>query len=415
MTDFVSPLSPVFRHSSSASANRSPASASPGSNDSGSKRRTSRSSGRLSHGKRPSFDVPVYEEDEEEPPQLPPSTSIGSPQSSRRGTQGVGTASRIASNLQSETGNPRVTVEQATPERRRSSIRTADIVKDSGRLGELDASSPRPTIATRRRSPISMSSSRLFPSSQKSTAVQASTLPTGITSHSTTGIMPHRRKMWVRRAGAAATQVMIGEEDLVDDVKDMVLKKYANSLGRNFDPPDVTLNVAGGGRSAKQSSERVLGADENMMKILSLHYPSGQSMEEALVIDVPQRRTPKHSPRVAMPYHLSDDFRPRETGSDYFPPMPLAGPNSPHLPTSVPVTSGLGSIHRPPTLPHSISVIETGQLPNLPSPGSRMTRHSGRPRYGRQPTTSPTVLNGGPHSQNIGSYLLDYLPHDPSD
>jgi osomolarity two-component system, response regulator SSK1 len=37
--------------------------------------------------------------------------------------------------------------------------------------------------------------------------------------------------------------VSIREDDVVDDIRDAVLKKYANSLGRSFDAPDVTLKI----------------------------------------------------------------------------------------------------------------------------------------------------------------------------
>nr|AAR30132.1 putative two-component response regulator SSK1p [[Gibberella] fujikuroi var. moniliformis] len=46
------------------------------------------------------------------------------------------------------------------------------------------------------------------------------------------------RKIWVKRPHASPTLVTVNEDDLVDDVRDMILRKYSNSLGRSFDSPD---------------------------------------------------------------------------------------------------------------------------------------------------------------------------------
>ncbi|KAG4436213.1 hypothetical protein IFR05_008309 [Cadophora sp. M221] len=195
------------------------------------------------------------------------------------------------------------------------------------------------------------------------------------------------RKIWVKRPGASATLVTIHEDDLVDDVRDMILKKYANSLGRNFDAPDVTLRII----AREQRQERTLGPEEPMGRTLDAYFPGGQTVDEALVIDVPVKRTPKPSPQPQRIYY--DELRPTEAGSDYFPPMPPAAP-SPHLPHSVPVgVNGQNGHH--PLAAHSMSVLTTGHVPALPSPGSSSRRHhSNRPRIGRQHTSSPTVISG---------------------
>lgn len=210
------------------------------------------------------------------------------------------------------------------------------------------------------------------------------------------------RKIWVKRPGASATLVLINEDDLVDDVRDMILKKYANSLGRNFDSPDITLRITARDHSRRQSNgERTLGPEEPITRTLDAYFPGGQTVEEALIIDIPQRRTPRPSPRAGhqIPYYLTEDIRPGESGTDYFPPMPAAP--SPHLPSgSVSLTSGQVGAHHASL--HSISVLNTGQLPPLPSPGSRGTRHSHRPKYGRQHTSSPTILTSVSSTANNG-------------
>ena len=206
-----------------------------------------------------------------------------------------------------------------------------------------------------------------------------------------------RRKIWVKRPGASATLVTINEDDLVDDVRDMILRKYANSLGRTFDSPDVTLRIVPREHSLSRHAmgERTLGPEEPICRTIDSCYPGGQTVDEALLIDVPQRRTPRHSPRVygAFP---AEDFRPAENAADYFPAMPVS--NSPHVPSNVSVTGSTGSGHH-----HSIAVINTGYIPPLPSPGGtrRMATHSHRPKFPRNNTSSPTILNSS--SQSLGT------------
>ncbi|KAM7201440.1 hypothetical protein V8F20_004904 [Naviculisporaceae sp. PSN 640] len=198
------------------------------------------------------------------------------------------------------------------------------------------------------------------------------------------------RKIWVRRPGASATMVTINEEDLVDDVRELILRKYANSLGRLFDAPDLTLRIV---PREQQRQERVLGPEEPMARTIDAYFPGGQSVDEALIIDIPVRRTPRASPRTGPPHaqHLTavyyDDSRPAEGGTDYFGPEAMA-----NLPVAVAGAAPNGTAH-----PHTISVLNTGQIPQIPSPGGNRSRtyrdRPDRPRLGRQHTSSPTVLN----------------------
>lgn len=201
------------------------------------------------------------------------------------------------------------------------------------------------------------------------------------------------RKIWVKRPGASATLVTIHEDDLVDDVREMILKKYANSLGRSFDAPDVILRIV---PREPQRQERVLGPEEEMGRTLDAYFPGGQTVDEALIIDVPHKRTPKPSPQPQRTFY--DEIRPTEAGTEYFPPMPVPAGNSPHLP-GVPPPNG----HHVVLPQHSMSVISTGQVPPLPSPGGTGRRHGGhrRPAIGRTHTSSPTALNTqAPIAQN---------------
>ncbi|GKT66636.1 osomolarity two-component response regulator ssk1 [Colletotrichum tofieldiae] len=218
------------------------------------------------------------------------------------------------------------------------------------------------------------------------------------------------RKVWVRRPGASPTLITINEDDLVDDVRDMILRKYANSLGRHFDSPDLTLRIC----PREQRQDRLLGPEEPMGRTLDAYFPGGQNVDEALVIDIPSRRTPRPSPRApthATTIYYNDDGRPSEAGEGYFPPVagavPLPSPNLPVpvvAPVTVPATHPVHTTH--PTHPihahtthaqHSIAVLGTGQIPPIPSPGGTRSRayreRPERPRLGRTHTSSPTILN----------------------
>ncbi|KAK5170354.1 Two-component response regulator SSK1p [Saxophila tyrrhenica] len=232
------------------------------------------------------------------------------------------------------------------------------------------------------------------------------------------------RKVWVKRPGASPTLVQIKEDDLVDDARDTILRKYANSLGKTFDPPDMVLHIVTRAEQGQNRTQRALGPEEEMCKTIDSYFPGGQTVDEALVIDTPQRRTPKPSPRV-MPnqaYHALDEYRPLENGTDYFPPMPAV------IPASIPQTSASNdsraSHHHHPVVggtaehPRSISVLNTGQIAPLPSPGGTTRRHhTNRPKYARQQTSSPTVLshpNAGAVAVNAPQTAHPNLPHRAS-
>ncbi|KAL9080058.1 MAG: hypothetical protein Q9159_007667 [Coniocarpon cinnabarinum] len=199
-----------------------------------------------------------------------------------------------------------------------------------------------------------------------------------------------KRKVWVRRPGASATLIPFHEDDLVDDVRDCILTKYANSLGKTFDSPDMTLKVQPRRSSNHIGHERTLGPEESVSRILDAYYSGGQDVSEALVIDVPQRRTPRVSPRIVNRAHPEyyDDHRPAEEDGGYFPPMPITGQLTPQGRNVYPVSHP----------PHSISILETGQAPALPSP-----REKRRPRPHRQHTSSPTVISpaGSSHAHQV--------------
>lgn len=209
-----------------------------------------------------------------------------------------------------------------------------------------------------------------------------------------------QRKIWVRRPGASATLVAIHNEDLVDTVRDVILLKYANSLGRSIDSPDITLKICSREQANKNIPvERVLGPEENIGQVLDSYYAGGQTIDEALIIDVPQKRTPKPSPKVGnhlhgMAYHpyYAESQRPTEAAPEYFPLMAVHSPHPSQHQNQPAQLNGMPPPH------HSMaSVFATGHPPTLPSPGAHSTRKH-RPKYIRQYTSSPTILHHQPLS-----------------
>lgn len=199
------------------------------------------------------------------------------------------------------------------------------------------------------------------------------------------------RKIWVKRPGGSATLVPALSDAVVDELRDQVIVKYGNSLGRNFDSPDIAVRIfPREGLNKQTTPERILNPDEPLMSVVDTYYPGGQKAEEALMIDIPQRRTPKPSPRHSVYYHHSE---PAEHG-DYFTLMP-SGANVSTPPAHHSATSSNANSHQGP----SISILTTGMAPPLPSPGSRPCRR--RPQLTRHTTHSPTVLGQAPTSNGI--------------
>jgi osomolarity two-component system response regulator SSK1 len=192
-----------------------------------------------------------------------------------------------------------------------------------------------------------------------------------------------QRRIWVKRPGGSATLVPCLEDALVDELRDQVIMKFANSLGRTWDPPDIVIRIAPREGSNRQTTpERLLSPEETLSSILDTYYPGGQKIEEALLIDAPTRRTPKPSPRHSVYHHHNPE--PGEHG-EYFPLMPAKVPTPPTHPAAA----------GPSTAP-AISILSTGVAPPLPSPGRGASRHHRRPPLQRHTTNSPTILGQGP-------------------
>lgn len=118
-----------------------------------------------------------------------------------------------------------------------------------------------------------------------------------------------QRRIWIKRPGQVATTVTVAEDDLVDDLKSLILMKYPVSLGRNCDPADLIIkhvsrhkavarkNTASQSNSsskekpeppstAESPSETILQPDQLVVDVYSQFFPNGMAMDDALIIEV---------------------------------------------------------------------------------------------------------------------------------
>ncbi|KAJ5759915.1 hypothetical protein N7520_007071 [Penicillium odoratum] len=272
-------------------------------------------------------------------------------------------------------------------------------------------SSKRPSLAVRRQSLLPASHQNLI----SGLLEQSLFFPTqGEPGSSRTPIaaakMVHRR-IWVKRPGGSATLVPCLEDAVVDELRDQVIAKYGNSLGRTFDSPDILIRIlARDSANRITTPERLLSPEEPLSAVLDSYYPGGQTIQEALLIEAPTRRTPKPSPRHTG-YHHHHPSEPGEHG-EYFPLMPT------NVKVPTPPTHSSSSVNSAP----SISILTTGVPPPLASPGSRARQHR-RPALQRHTTNSPTMLGQAPtvtesgispHSQPPPTIPAQSVPTPPA-
>ena len=422
MADIKARFKPLFRRSSTLSSPKSSASSLVG-GGAGDTRNRSKNSLLLSKARKSSLGEPVPEEEKESTRHRPDAASppaAESPPVTADSEQTFHTSFETLPSPPEKKNHPTLTLQAPTPDPLGSSANAVDQSHLKGNTRDLSDENapteivpPRPEAAPRRQSLAHSSQTRFLKTLLEIDKPQPKTPNTDYFGGPPTisANMLHR-KIWVKRPGASATLVSINEDDLVDDVRDMILKKYANSLGRSFDAPDVTLRIVPREHAHRhsQGEQRTLGPEEPISRTLDAYYAGGQTVDEALLIDVPQRRTPRNSPRNVVPYYLAEDFRPGESGTEYFPPMPATGQHSPHLSSGLSITGGQSASHHQPL--HSIAVLNSGQIAPLPSPSLRNprhpqhTQHAHRPKYGRTHTSSPTVVSGTSVAQNHGKHSV---------
>ncbi|KAI5796340.1 hypothetical protein DFH27DRAFT_112994 [Peziza echinospora] len=209
-------------------------------------------------------------------------------------------------------------------------------------------------------------------------------------------------KVWVRRRDGSPTLVEYFENDLVDNLRDSILRKYQNALAKHFDAPDLQLKVVPrNGPNLPKRDERSLQPDEMVKDIIEEYFGGAQMATEALVVDVPQvvreRKTPRPSPNLPYAYYGGHETIIGAEGTGYFPEMPLAQ-------SSHPISHPVPNINNSQNVPQqpSISILTSGQPSAVPpSPGTRGPR---RPPYRtRMNTASPTVLTSTNANINLPS------------
>lgn len=207
-------------------------------------------------------------------------------------------------------------------------------------------------------------------------------------------------------------EVEITDDYLVDDLREAILKKYPQSLGKHHDSADLSIQIPTRRANPDDSDggviegQRILQPDESVIKILTEEYPDGQKSEDAWLIVTSGGRdnytrwwlqTGGLSTEFAAPFRTAlspNQFIPSAGGSfasgdahqEYFPYVP------------VPHAQGSPSGEYPPRSRNSqSSMMSSGQYPRSqgrpPLRQAQTTPHEGFPlrRYDNTSTSSLVV------------------------
>ncbi|KAK6500670.1 ssk1 response regulator receiver [Arthrobotrys conoides] len=310
-------------------------------------------------------------------------------------------ATEVAQTLHtvSETG----TFQPTELARNESVVSRNESVKSNRILSSSGSRRKHPIAFSRRQSLINPSDTGLlrYLLEQESASPTAYGRDGGSNIQSVAGLMPHSenqlrtRKVWVKRPGGSPTQVIVTEDDFVDTVRDLCLRKYTNALGRQYDSPDLMIRISPpvkpqsararqmGGIQAH--TDRLLNPDEVLCQLLDDYYPNGQTSEDALIVEVPQpqrSRTPRPSPGPhSMSYAYGQTVHDLQLpGEDYFPPVGNIVASIPHSQSGT-----VRSTHNLPANPSSLS----NYIANSPPPSSPGHRSLKRPGPVRMTTGSP--------------------------
>ncbi|ORY85089.1 hypothetical protein BCR37DRAFT_355999 [Protomyces lactucae-debilis] len=115
------------------------------------------------------------------------------------------------------------------------------------------------------------------------------------------------RRLWVKRGvNGTPASIQLQGDDLVDDLKDAVFRKYPVALARSYDAPDVSICVALPSSTKPNITEtKALAVDTSVDLVVKTYFPSGQRVEDALVIQVPSNSQAHASPYVSGPMRHS--------------------------------------------------------------------------------------------------------------
>ena len=127
------------------------------------------------------------------------------------------------------------------------------------------------------------------------------------------------KRLWVKRPNGSPTTILVHQNDIIDDVKLMIIQKYPNSLGREYDAADLIIKMdvhaklglpqpstTGNNRQRSSFSSPdkpvattlvSLEPDQNVWQLLDIYFPNGMSINNAFVIEEPERTrmNSKHS------------------------------------------------------------------------------------------------------------------------
>lgn len=141
--------------------------------------------------------------------------------------------------------------------------------------------------------------------------------------------MPPLRRVWVKRDGGNPTTIMVGHDDIVDDLRSAISIKFPNSLARYYDPDEIQILLrvhpiekfqqsrrmkpnkqiigrlrpdlpeetqlrlpANTSHSQNQHAHVALEPDLNVWDILDEYFAGTMTMSDALLIDVEVKGTP---------------------------------------------------------------------------------------------------------------------------
>lgn len=127
------------------------------------------------------------------------------------------------------------------------------------------------------------------------------------------------KRLWVKRPNGSPTTILVHQNDIIDDVKLMIIQKYPNSLGREYDAADLIIKMdvhaklglpqtstTGNNRQRSSFSSPdkpaatalvTLEPDQNVWQLFDIYFPSGMSINNAFIIEEPERTrmNSKHS------------------------------------------------------------------------------------------------------------------------
>ncbi|CAK9436744.1 uncharacterized protein LODBEIA_P12660 [Lodderomyces beijingensis] len=112
------------------------------------------------------------------------------------------------------------------------------------------------------------------------------------------------KRIWVKTPNGNPTTITAYSEDIVDDLKTLVIQKYPNTIGRYDDAANLILKIDVSNSRGTNTSPNtnlksavdnnnnnninyiILEPDQNVWHLLDTYFPHGMGMNDALVIDV---------------------------------------------------------------------------------------------------------------------------------